>query len=86
MNERVITLTERDLEALIEKAVARALLNVGIVAKDEKTIEETRRDLFFLRDLRRAKESIIGKAVAAIITVIVGGFCVILISGFRHLR
>lgn len=81
---RSLTLTENELEDLIEKAVARALRDVGITASDARAIEDTRRDLFFLRDLRLAKESVLGKIVAAALTIVIGGVCFLLITGFRN--
>lgn len=81
---RTLTLTENELEDLIEKAVARALRDVGITANDAMSIADTRRDMFFLRDLRLAKESVLGKIVAAAITLIVGSICFLLITGFRN--
>ncbi|MBX9760360.1 MAG: hypothetical protein K2Y29_16395 [Beijerinckiaceae bacterium] len=76
-------MTEAELEAIIEKAIGRALRDVGILATDDRSLEKRRRDFAFLHDLRLAKESVVGKVVAAAITVVVGGFCVLLVAGFR---
>ena len=84
MTDRGITLTESELEDLIEKAVGRALRDVGIIANDNESLEKRRRDFAFLHDLRQAKESTMGRIVAAMITVIVGGFCVLLVAGARQ--
>jgi hypothetical protein len=83
MTERKVTLTESELEELMARAVSRGLRDVGIIADDTDSVEKHRRDFMFLRDLRLAKESVIGKTIAATITLIVGGFCVLLVIGFR---
>jgi hypothetical protein len=83
MEDRTITLTEHELEGLIEKAVSRALRDVGIIATDDESIEKRRRDFTFLHDLRKQKESIVGKIAAAIVTAVMAGVCVLLAIGIR---
>lgn len=60
-----------NLEEIIERAITRAFLQIGIASSDGKEIIELQKDFSYLRDLRLGAQAIKSKGLLAAVGIII---------------
>lgn len=79
-NEQKITVTDKELKAIVADAIEETLTKLGM---DTSEVHDTQRDLLFLRELRETHEKIKSKAIVTLIGFIVLATMTLLILGFK---
>ena len=82
MDEKIITLSESEVKALMKEAVEETLTGLGF---DVQHPLAAQRDLHYLRDWVLTVQSIRGKAILAAVGIAVIGLCGVLWLGFKTL-
>lgn len=77
-DRRTITLTNEQLEDIVEKTVTNTLLKMGIDASDPI---EVQKDMQHVRNWRESTESIKNKSITTIVGFIIVGGLGLLIAG-----
>jgi len=80
--EKTLTVTEKELEQLVERVTRRVLHDIGVDATDTF---ELRRDFTFVREWRQGSEMVRGKITLTIVTTLVAGAIASLWLGVRQL-
>lgn len=73
-----------DLEAIIERGVARALIRIGISQSDDKDAVELQKDFSYLRDLRLGSQAIKNKGLLAIVGMAIAVVAVLVFFGIQY--
>lgn len=60
-----------DLDNVIDRAIIRAFLQIGIASSDGKEIIELQKDFSYLRDLRLGAQAIKSKGLLAVVGIII---------------
>lgn len=60
-----------NLEEIIERAITRAFLQIGIASSDGREIIELQKDFSYLRDLRLGAQAIKSKGLLAAVGIII---------------
>lgn len=66
-----IVCTTEQLEQLIEKAVKKAFIEVGVKHGDNNDIFDARADFRFLRDLRLLSEAVRNKGIMTVVALLI---------------
>lgn len=81
MTQGSITMTQDELEDLIEKTVNQTLVKLGVDPEDPL---EVQRDFKFVRDWRKSSEAVKRKALLAAVGIVVTGAIGAILVGIRH--
>lgn len=79
-NEKVIPLTEPELEEIISKSVQSAFISMGIDAQDPI---EMQKDFQHLREFRYTTEKIRAKTILSLVGLFVVGFASLIWLGLK---
>lgn len=79
-SKKVVTLSESEVESLVEKAVLHTLERFGINTDEPIQVQ---RDFQFVRDWRMSAESVRKKATTTAIAILVSGALAALWLGFK---
>ncbi len=81
MNDRVVQLTERELEDVIERSVSETLTKMGVDVDDPL---EMQADFLHLREWREATESMKRKGLLTLFGILITGACGLAWLGLKH--
>lgn len=73
-----------ELEAVIERAITRAFIRIGVASTDDKEAIEIQRDFSYLRDLRIGATAIKNKGVLAVVGIVITGITTLIWFGLQY--
>ena len=79
-NEKVVTMTESELENLVERTVLHTFERFGIDPDDPI---EVQKDFSFIRDWRKSVKAVRSKALITAVSILVAGAVAALWLGFK---
>lgn len=78
-----VNLSPNDIEAIIERAVNRVLLRIGIAQADDGDAIELQRDFSYLRDLRMGSQAIKNKGLLVVVGIVITAVSTLIYFGIQ---
>jgi len=80
-DSKTLTLTEDELEQLIDRAIKKTLFTFGIKVDTHEDIQEVRRDFRYVHDLRVASDIVKTHGLKTVVGILVTAGCGAILLG-----